>query len=540
MKSLSRLTTEELADGICLRAGRIAAAEAEQLPWIAEFDRREGWAGAGLLSCAHWLSWRIGLSLGAAREQVRVARRLEDLPELANGFGQGRISYSKVRAITRVAEPDDGIDWAEHARHCSAAQLEQIVRGVRRGQANAAAELDPEAASWSLRTRVRYDDAGNFTLTISGPAEHLPVIQAGIEAKKAELQRQRDAERQEQTQALAVAPGDVSPPTPTPTPQPQPQPHAQPEPAIEPEDASAEASSAVDLDEQAPGWPQGTTRRDVGAAAGSFLAAVQQWQEPDSENPDPTVQRPAAQAPDPAPTAQHVPAETSGAAKVTDAQALLALAQDALAGEQAAHPGIARRRRPQLTAQIDPISGWGRLADSELLPPTSLRAVMRSLPGRQGVLRLRPVTTTDLRRHDLGRTSREANAALRELLGTLDGERCRFPGCTRHKKLHAHHVLYWSKGGSTDLDNLVLVCSRHHTLIHSQDFRLALHPDRQLDVATGEGVPVLHHPAQPWADPATLASGRGQLVSAETLQPDHCDGRMDLGYVVSVLMAQAS
>ncbi|MEX2292081.1 MAG: DUF222 domain-containing protein [Mycobacteriales bacterium] len=382
MKSLSSLTIEELADGICLRAGCIAAAEAEQLPWIAEFDRREGWAGTGMLSCAHWLSWRTGLSLGAARDQVRVACRLEELSEVAAGFGEGRISYSKVRAITRVAESDDGIDWVELARHSSAAQLEKIVRGVRRTQANAAAELDPEAAAWSLRTRVRYDDAGNFTLTISDPAEYLPVVQAGIEAKKAELQRQRDAEQAEQ--AATAVPEDVSRPAPEPDPEPEPEP--EPELVVEPEDVAA---------------------------------------------------------------------ETPGAAKVTDAQALLALAQDALAAEQQAHPAITRRRRPQLTAQIDPISGWGRLADGELLPPSSLRAVMRTLPGRGRVLRLRPVTAADLRRHDLGRTSREANAALRELLGTLDGERCRFPGCTRRKKLHAHHVVYWSDGGSTDLNNLV-------------------------------------------------------------------------------------
>jgi hypothetical protein len=86
----------------------------------------------------------------------------------------------------------------------------------------------------------------------------------------------------------------------------------------------------------------------------------------------------------------------------------------------------------------------------------------------------------------------------------------------------------------------VLVCSRHHTLIHSQDFRLVLHPDRRLDVATAEGIPLLHHPAQPWGDPAALATACGQTVSAETLQPDHCDGRIDLGYIVSVLMAQAA
>jgi hypothetical protein len=225
---------------------------------------------------------------------------------------------------------------------------------------------------------------------------------------------------------------------------------------------------------------------------------------------------------------------------VTDAQALLAMAQDALAAEQAAHPGVARRRRPQLTAQVDPLSGWGRQRDGELLPPTSLRAVMKTLPGRGGVLRLRPVTAADLRRHDLGRTAREANAALRELLGTLDGERCRFPGCTRHKKLHAHHVVYWSDGGETDLENLILVCARHHTLIHSQGFRLVLHLDRRLEVTSAEGVPLLHHPAQPWADPAALATGSGRDISAQTLPPDHVEARIDLGYIVSVLVAQAS
>jgi hypothetical protein len=235
-----------------------------------------------------------------------------------------------------------------------------------------------------------------------------------------------------------------------------------------------------------------------------------------------------------------VSAGTPEPTPVTDGEALLALAQDALAAEQAVHPDIARRRRPMLTAHIDPLSGWARQSDGELLPPSSLRAVMKTLPGRGGVLRLRPITAADLRRHDLGRSQREANVALRELLGALDGERCRFPGCTRHKKLHAHHVMYWSDGGRTDLDNLLLVCSRHHTLIHSQGFALVLHPDRQLDVRTAEGVAILHHPAQPWGDPDALAERCGQLVSAETLPPDNCTARMDLGYVVNVLLAQAS
>ncbi len=71
---------------------------------------------------------------------------------------------------------------------------------------------------------------------------------------------------------------------------------------------------------------------------------------------------------------------------------------------------------------------------------------MKTLPGRGGLLRLRSVTEAGLRRHELGRSQLEVNAPLRELLGALDGERCRFPGCTRHTKLRAHHIVYWSVG----------------------------------------------------------------------------------------------
>src|SRR3954451_25099361 len=242
MTSLANRTITELADGICLRAGRIAAAQAELLTWIAEFDRREGWSGTGLLSCAHWLSWRIGLSPSAAREQVRVARRLEDLPEVAAAFADGRASYSKVRAVTRVAEPDDGVDWVELARHSSAAQLEKIVRGVQRVKANEAAQADNETAAWKLRTRTRYDDNGNFVLTISGPAQYLPVLQAGIAAKRAELQRERDA-----------APVEARP-----APEPEPEPDVEPvndESAGASAEAPAMPQESEDLDEQARGWP---------------------------------------------------------------------------------------------------------------------------------------------------------------------------------------------------------------------------------------------------------------------------------------------
>jgi hypothetical protein len=530
MTSLSALSLDELAAGICLRAGRIAAAQAELLLWIAEFDRREGWAGPGMLSCAHWLSWRVGLSSGTARDQVRVARRLEDLPEVAAAFADGRVSYSKVRAITRVAEPDDGIDWVELARHSSAAQLDRLVRGVSRARAHDAAQDDPERAAWRLRTRTRYDEHGDFVLTIRGPAQLLPVIQAGLEAKKAQLQR-------EQASAQDSDPPRFAERVPAPALVPVAEPEARP-PSV---GGSADLErDAQDPDAQAEGWPAGTTRRQVQEAADRVTALQRSLgaeQVHDDRPPSGRTLRPVSDAgPSTSPPAGQPDAHDP--VTPNDADALLALAEDALQAERTARPGAARRRRWQTTTHIDPLSGWARQVDGELLPPSSLKAVMRTLPGRSGVLRLRPLTPADLHRFDLGRGHRVVSDDLRELLGAVDGERCRFPGCTRHRRLHAHHVVFWSHGGPTDLANLVLVCSRHHTVIHAEGFQLRLHPDRRLDVCTADGTPVLHSPTQPWGDPEDLACG--QLVSAETLAPDHTDRRLDLRYAVAVLMAQAA
>ncbi len=92
---------ERLGNDIAELAARIQAATYELLVMIRAFDQREGWSG--FKSCAHWLNWRTGLALGAAREKVRVARALGDLPLLSDAMQRGRISYSKVRALTRVA-----------------------------------------------------------------------------------------------------------------------------------------------------------------------------------------------------------------------------------------------------------------------------------------------------------------------------------------------------------------------------------------------------------------------------------------------------
>src|SRR6202171_3246757 len=122
---------DRLGDQIALLSAHVEAATGRLLDLIREFDARGGW-GNGFRSCAHWLSWRVGLDPGAARERVRVARALAHLPLLKAALAQGELSYAKVRALTRVATPETEERLLGVGRAGTAAHVERIVRGWRR------------------------------------------------------------------------------------------------------------------------------------------------------------------------------------------------------------------------------------------------------------------------------------------------------------------------------------------------------------------------------------------------------------------------
>src|SRR5438876_7206540 len=129
---------ERLGDEIAELSAHLDAATARLLDLIREFDARGGW-GNGFRSCAEWLSWRVGLDPGAARERVRVARALETLPLLAGALARGELSYAKVRALTRVATPETEERLLAVGRAGTAYHVERIVRGWRRVDALAEA-----------------------------------------------------------------------------------------------------------------------------------------------------------------------------------------------------------------------------------------------------------------------------------------------------------------------------------------------------------------------------------------------------------------
>jgi hypothetical protein len=185
------LLDDTLESELCTQAAEVSAGECRLVLLIGEFDRRGTWGGTGLRSCAHWLNWRVGTSLGAAREQVRVGRALSRLSRVRAAFSAGELSYSKVRAITRVASPELEDSLLELARHSTASQLEQIVRQYRRA--------DPaEAALARARHERRYvrsytDDDGMVVISCRLSPEDGAVVLAAIEAAKVALCEQRAA-----------------------------------------------------------------------------------------------------------------------------------------------------------------------------------------------------------------------------------------------------------------------------------------------------------------------------------------------------------
>lgn len=140
---------EDLGDEIATLAAHLHAATHRLLTLIAEYDRRGGWKAAGFRSCAHWLAWRTGIDLGAAREKVRAARALETLPRIGESMARGELSFAKVRALTRVATPLNEADLLELARAGTAANLERVVRAWRW------LDADSEAKREEARHRAR-------------------------------------------------------------------------------------------------------------------------------------------------------------------------------------------------------------------------------------------------------------------------------------------------------------------------------------------------------------------------------------------------
>jgi hypothetical protein len=151
---------------------------------IAEFDKQNGWGAWGVKSCAEWLSWRCSIGRVAAREHVRVARRLMELPLVREAFATGELSYSKVRAITRVATPETEDQLVHLGLHASGAQLEKVVRLYR----GAVAAVTENAQRVHEKRKLTYywNDDGSLTMRACLPPDEGALVVAALKAAEAE------------------------------------------------------------------------------------------------------------------------------------------------------------------------------------------------------------------------------------------------------------------------------------------------------------------------------------------------------------------
>ena len=353
-----------LGDEITELSAHLDGGEFQFLSLIGIFDEEGGWEGPGIGSCATWLNWKCGLSIGVAREKVRIARALPNLPKISEAFCQGKVSYSKVRAMTRVATPENEEALLNVALHGTAMHVETQVRLYRRVKRIEALQEEnhrhaKRELSWYVEDSGFWVFKGRFTPE-----------QGALIAKALEAAMDDDFEEQQAVPEVVEK----------------------------------------HLDRNQP-WDQGVSnpidqrRADaMERVADTFLAA----KESDRSGGDRyllnihtdmgVLEKDGTGAESELEERGHVPAETS--------------------------------RRMACDASV---VHWHETPEGEPL--------------------------------NIGRKSRTIPPAIRRALKRRDGG-CRFPGGACRRFVDAHHIHHWADGGETSMDNLVLLCRKHHRLVH--------------------------------------------------------------------------
>src|SRR5580704_9143416 len=211
---------ERLEAQICELAGHLAAATCRFLVLLGDFDARRGWAGWEMNSCAEWLSWKCQMSSGTAREHVRVARALRDLPVIRGEFGAGRLSYAKVRALTRIATSDNEAGLAEIAGPMTGNQLERFAHAHRQ-----VSTADDATARIQRRLAWRIEDDGSLAGTFRLPPLQGAVLLKALRAATGDLEHphRSDVEHEPAQEAgvsaetSAAVPGEPADPAERPT-----------------------------------------------------------------------------------------------------------------------------------------------------------------------------------------------------------------------------------------------------------------------------------------------------------------------------------
>ncbi|MDN5685993.1 MAG: HNH endonuclease [Brachybacterium sp.] len=429
-RRLARPEAEELGQRIQQQAALIAEATCELLLMVADFDARDGTrCFVGLKSTAHWLAWACSMTPGTSREHVRVSRALPEMPLTVEEFRAGRLSYSKVREITRVVGRVDETMLVEMARAMTASQLARAISSFRAVDGSRLEQDAIREARWQTR------EDGMVEIRAVLPAE------MGAEVVTAlDLALDRDGHDPSIAESHADDPSSSGAAGPS------------------PDDLAAKAAeiSATPTLEQR----KADALHDI---ARTFLDA-----EPDDRSGEDRhlviVEVSADTLTDdvPAGTPEHALAPDVPAGPSEPSPASAAVDPDAVGPVLAPVPTPGTGAADDVPAGTPPrcgVIGQGPLESrtAERLACTGKVALMITDAGGEVL--------------HLGRSRRLASRAQRRALRLRDRV-CSFPGCHQSRHLDAHHTTPWSEGGATDIEGLALLCRRHHVMVHEGGLRL--------------------------------------------------------------------
>ena len=132
--SITRRSLDELETELISLSSHINAHEYEFLVLLREFDLRQGWKAYHFNHCPEWLNMKCGMAPGTAREKLRVANALFDLPQTSQAFKKGDLSYSKARYLSRIATPVTEEHLLDFALKATASQVERHCMELRNVQ----------------------------------------------------------------------------------------------------------------------------------------------------------------------------------------------------------------------------------------------------------------------------------------------------------------------------------------------------------------------------------------------------------------------
>jgi hypothetical protein len=367
-----------------------------------------------------------------------VARALPALPKISEMFKKGRVSYSKVRAMTRVATPDNEDVLMETALHGTASQVEKQVRYYRLHKRIEKLKDDNKRFA-QRRVNLIQDDDDTWVIRGRLTTEQGALLKKALDLGTEQMfQEQKDVPQEVEQQEAEAFPLDQS------------------------NSETAEARRADALERMASAFLAQTNSQANGGDA--YLVNIHtdvQTLRADGEGADAEIEEHGC-----------VSAETS--------------------------------RRVACDASI---VHWLETHKGEPL--------------------------------SIGRKTRTVPPAIRRSLHKRDGG-CRFPGCNSTRFVDAHHIKHWADGGETSMDNLVLLCRRHHRLVHEEGYGIQNHSHGELTFTLPGGKPLQNNRHGRFRGNVLQLElnniRNGLKVTPQTAVPNLCDLGMDYDLAVLALI----